>query len=81
MVTTTPANTTSPVRGVMTYFMGAIAVLTCPCHLAILVLVLSGTAAGAFLKENFGLAVVLLLPVFLLSALTTWRLLDKSGTR
>jgi len=83
MDTTNPTNTTnttSPVRGVMTYFMGAIAVLTCPCHLPILILLLSGTAAGAFLSENLGLAVLILLPIFLLSAIATWRLLDKSDS-
>ena len=72
------ANTTSPVRGVMTYFMGAIAVLTCPCHLPILILLLSGTAAGAFLSDNLGLAALVLLPIFVLSGLATWRLLDKN---
>ena len=70
---------TSPVRGVMTYFMGAIAVLTCPCHLPILLVLLSGTAAGAFLSENLGLAVLVLLPIFLLSSIATWRLLNKEG--
>ncbi|MBX9813055.1 MAG: mercury resistance protein [Burkholderiales bacterium] len=64
----------------MTYFMGAIAVLSCPCHLPILIALLSGTAASAFLSENIGLAAVLLLPVFLLSAFATWRLLDKKET-
>jgi len=78
MDTTTARNTTSPVRGVMTYFMGAITVLTCPCHLPILLLLLSGTAAGAFLSQNLGIAILLMLPVFLLSAFATWRLLDKS---
>lgn len=76
MDTTNTTNTTSPVRGIMTYFMGAIAVLSCPCHLPILIALLSGTAAGAFLSENIGLAAVLLLPVFLLSAFATWRLLE-----
>ena len=77
MDTTNTKNTTSPVRGVMTYFMGAIAVLTCPCHLPILIALLSGTAAGGFLQANLGLAVVVLLPLFLLSAIATWRLLDR----
>ena len=72
-------NTTSPVRGAMTYFMGAITVLTCPCHLPILLVLLSGTAAGAFLQANLGLAVLVLLPLFLLSAIATWRLLDREG--
>lgn len=80
MDTTNPTNTTSPVRGAMTYFMGSLAVLTCPCHLPILLLLLSGTAAGAFLSENIGLAAVMLLPVFLLSAIVTWRLLDRTKT-
>jgi mercuric ion transport protein len=61
----------------LTYFMGALAFLTCPCHLPILLLLLSGTAAGAYLSQNLGIAFLLLLPVFLLSAFTTWRLLDK----
>lgn len=69
-------NAASPVRPAMTFFMGSLAVVTCPCHLPILILLLSGTAAGAFLRENVALAVVLLLPVFLLSAIATWRLLD-----
>jgi mercuric ion transport protein len=71
-------NPTSPVRRGITYLMGAIAVLTCPCHLPILMALLSGTAAGALLQENVGLAAGLLLPVFLLSAIATWRLLDRS---
>lgn len=74
MDTTNTTNTASSARGVMTYFMGAIAVLTCPCHLPILIVLLSGTVAGAFLAENLVLAVVLLLAVFLLSATATWRL-------
>jgi len=62
----------------MTYAMGTLAVLTCPCHLPFLLLLLSGTAAGVFLSQNIWLAAVLLLPVFLLSAFATWRLLDKN---
>lgn len=73
-----PTNTTSPARPVTTYFMGSLAVLTCPCHLPILILLFSGTAAGAFLQANVGLAAVLLLPVFPLSAIATWRLLDQN---
>ncbi len=78
MDATNMTNTASPVRAVMTYVMGAIAVLTCPCHLPILLLLLSGTVAGAFLSQNLGIAFLLLLPVFLLSAIATWRLLDRS---
>lgn len=78
METTNTTKTTSPVRGTMFYFMGSLAVLTCPCHLPILLVLLSGTAAGAFLSENLGLSVLVLLPLFLLSAFATWRLLDKN---
>ena len=77
--TTVTTNSTSPVRGVMTYLMGMLAVLTCPCHLPILLLLLSGTAAGAFLQQNVGLAAILLLSVFLLSGFATWRLLDTKA--
>jgi mercuric ion transport protein len=73
-------NTASPLRQAVTYVMGTLAVLTCPCHLPVLLLLLSGTAAGAFLSENIGLVALLLLPVFLLSAIATWRLLDKKET-
>ena len=76
-------NATKPVsaiRGTLTYFMGAIAVLTCPCHLPILLLLLSGTAAGAVLSQNLGTAILVMLPVFLLSAFATWRLLDTGSS-
>jgi mercuric ion transport protein len=69
----------SAVRGTMTYVMGALALLTCPCHLPILLAILSGTAAGSFLSANLGTAALILLPIFLLSAYSTWRLLDTGG--
>jgi len=77
MDATNPTNTTSPVRGVMTYIMGTIAFLTCPCHLPILLLLLSGTAAGSALAANTGSALLVLLAIFALSAYATWRLLDR----
>ena len=43
---------------------------------SLLIALLSGTAPGAFLSENLGPAAVMLLPVFLLSAIATWRLLE-----
>jgi mercuric ion transport protein len=64
-------------RGTLTYLTAAVAIVTCPCHLPILLALLSGTAAGAFLAENLGLAALVLLPIFLASALATWRLLDR----
>lgn len=72
-------DTTSPVRKAMTGVTTFLAILTCPCHIPILLVLFSGTAAGAFLSENTGTAVVVLLVVFLVSLVTTFRLLDKSG--
>ncbi|EKS72489.1 mercury resistance protein, partial [Burkholderia sp. SJ98] len=40
---------------------------TCPCHLPIVLLVLSGTAAGALVSQHKGIAVVVLLALFALS--------------
>ncbi|EEB8315509.1 TPA: broad-spectrum mercury transporter MerE, partial [Escherichia coli] len=45
-----PPETRQPVSG---YLWGALAVLTCPCHLPILAAVLAGTTAGAFLGEHW----------------------------
>ena len=74
MATASPDSTRHPVAR---YLMASFAVVTCPCHLPILLLLLSGTAAGSFLSQNLGVAFMLLLPIFLLSAIATWRLLDK----
>ncbi|EGO4122198.1 hypothetical protein CBL83_19540 [Klebsiella pneumoniae] len=41
-----PSETHKPITG---YLWGALAVLTCPCHLPILAIVLAGTTAGAFI--------------------------------
>jgi hypothetical protein len=74
MDATNTTNTPSATRGVLFDITALLTVLTCPCHFPILLLLLSGTAAGAFLSENIGLAAALLLPIFLLSAVATWRL-------
>ena len=44
-----PSETHKPITG---YLWGALAVLTCPCHLPILAIVLAGTTAGAFIGEH-----------------------------
>ncbi len=46
---------------------GTLAVITCPCHLLVLAVVLSGTALGALLQEHFTLTLVLFSLLFLLS--------------
>ncbi|MEG3386168.1 broad-spectrum mercury transporter MerE [Salmonella enterica] len=52
-----PAETHKPFTG---YLWGALAVLTCPCHLPILAIVLAGTTAGAFIGEHWGIAALTL---------------------
>jgi len=49
------------------WLWGALAALTCPCHLPIVLLALSGTAAGALVGQHKGIAVVMLLALFALS--------------
>ena len=48
------------------YTWGALAALTCPCHLPVLALLLSGTAAGAFVSEHWSLATLVLTVLFVL---------------
>src|SRR5256885_14019305 len=48
-----PSETHKPITG---YLWGGLAVLTCPCHLPILAVVLAGTTAGAFLGEHWVIA-------------------------
>lgn len=59
-----PTETRRPVSG---YLWGALAVLTCPCHLPILAAVLAGTAGGAFLGEHWVVAALALTGLFILS--------------
>ncbi len=58
---------------------GALAVITCPCHLPILAVVLSGTALGALLKAHFTLTLVLFSVLFLLSLWAVTRALSATG--
>lgn len=78
--TTSQTKAPSPVRATLTSLTAMLAFLTCPCHLPILIFLLSGTAAGAFLEQNPGRAILLLLPVFALSGIATWRLLSAKET-
>lgn len=57
----------APHRPVTGYLWGALAVLTCPCHLLILAAVLAGTTAGAFLGEHWGIAALALTSLFVLA--------------
>lgn len=60
-----PSETHKPITG---YLWGGLAVLTCPCHLPILAVVLAGTTAGAFLGEHWVIAALGLTGLFLLGS-------------
>ncbi len=62
------------------YAMAVLALLTCPCHLPILFLLFSGTAAGAFMTEYSGVVLALLAVLFLLSVTAAMRLLQGNET-
>lgn len=49
------------------WLWGTLAAHTCPCHLPIMLLSLSGTAAGALVSQHKGIAVGVLLVLFALS--------------
>lgn len=55
MPTPETSASTSRWRG---YAWGVLAALTCPCHLPVLALLLSGTAMGALITHHMGLAVI-----------------------
>lgn len=49
------------------YAWGALAVLTCPCHLPLIALALAGTTAGAVLGAHWWLAAFALTALFLIT--------------
>ena len=59
----TPEKTT-PTSRWRGYVWGFLAALTCPCHLPVLALLLSGTAVGAVIAQHMGLAVLAGLALF-----------------
>lgn len=46
------------------YAWGALAALTCPCHLPVLALLLSGTAVGALITQHMVLVVMVGVALF-----------------
>jgi mercuric ion transport protein len=60
------------------YALMLLALLTCPCHVPILALALTGTAAGALLAEHFEAALGLFSFLFLLSLTAAIRLLRST---
>lgn len=59
----TPERPASPSRW-RGYVWGVLAALTCPCHLPVLALLLSGTAVGALITHYMGLAVIVGVALF-----------------
>lgn len=54
-------------RGARAYLWGALAVLTCSCHLPVLAVVLAGTSVGALLGQYWGIAAVAVTALFVIS--------------
>ncbi|HJS89743.1 MAG TPA: broad-spectrum mercury transporter MerE [Steroidobacteraceae bacterium] len=59
------------------YCWGGLAVLTCPCHLLLLMAALAGTTAGATIEAHWSLAAVALATLFGLSLTQAWRAFNR----
>ena len=79
MDATSTGNKTSAARRVKYYVTASLAFLTCPCHIPILLFLLAGTAAGAFLARNVWLVLAVVLPIFLFSVITAMRSFELKG--
>ncbi len=62
------------------YLMLGLAFLTCPCHLPILLVVLAGTAAGAYLRDNLFLSGIAVTAAFLTSLLLGLRWIGPTAS-
>ena len=51
--------------------------LTCPCHLLLLMAALAGTTAGATIEAHWSLAAVALATLFGLSLTQAWRAFNR----
>ncbi len=54
-------------RTIRGYLMLGLAFVTCPCHLPILAVLLAGTGAGAYLKNNLALTAIAVTAAFVTS--------------
>ncbi|WP_445766570.1 broad-spectrum mercury transporter MerE [Rheinheimera sp.] len=61
------------------YIWGALALLFCPCHLPILMLLLSGTTVGALLGEYPVVSALVMVALFGLAAVMTVRGLRRQA--
>jgi mercuric ion transport protein len=54
-------------------------VLTCPCHLLLILAALAGTTAGAIVEAYWGAATAALTVLFVLSATQAWRAFERTS--
>jgi mercuric ion transport protein len=62
------------------YLMAVLAMLSCPCHFPILLLLLSGTAAGALLAGHQAAVLLALTVVFIPALAVALKLLRRNDT-
>jgi mercuric ion transport protein len=60
--------------------LGTLALVTCPCHLPLLLVLLAGTSAGAWIGRNQGLAYGLATAVFAVSGYLLWHRMTDEGS-
>ncbi len=58
-----------------------LALITCPCHLPILAVLLSGSAAGVFLNDHFAMAITIFSLLFVCSLVAAVRALRVKQAR
>jgi mercuric ion transport protein len=62
------------------YALGFLALISCPCHVPLLALALSGTVAGALLATHFDAVLMIFTGAFLLSVCAAIWVLRGKGT-
>lgn len=63
------------------YLLLALAFVTCPCHLTLVLVVLAGTGLAGLLSQHFWLAFVALSVIFVTSLTFGLKVLKKSEQR
>ncbi len=69
--------TPTPPKSLKGYLLLGLALLTCPCHLPVLLAVLAGTGLAGVLSQYWELAIVTLSVVFLASLLWGLKVLKR----
>jgi mercuric ion transport protein len=59
--------------------LGALALVTCPCHVPLLLVLLAGTSAGAWIGRNQGLVYGVATALFAVSVYLLWRRMTDEG--